>query len=110
MTNFGPRHQPRLIARWDARRLPLESASVDTVVTNLPFGVKTDSDELPLLYTGVLAEVARVLRPGGRAVILSADRDLVMDGAAETKILHPQGLIHVTLQGRPAVANRFIRS
>ncbi len=35
--NVGPRHQPLSLHRWDAGRLPLADASLDRLVTNLPF-------------------------------------------------------------------------
>jgi tRNA (guanine6-N2)-methyltransferase len=47
-TNIGPRHKPRQLFHWDARRLPLTEGSVNKVATNLPFGVKIGNPrELP---------------------------------------------------------------
>lgn len=61
-------------SRWDARRLPMEDGSVDKVAVNLPFGKQVgDPEKLPALYRDVLAEIARVLRPGGRLVALAGD-------------------------------------
>jgi 23S rRNA G2445 N2-methylase RlmL len=68
------------IRRWDAQNLPLEDASVDKVATNFPFGKQIGSPaELPRLYSGVLAELQRVVRPGGRIVLLSSEYDLVKE-------------------------------
>ena len=41
--NIGPRHKPRQLFHWDARQLPLATASVDRVATNPPFGVQLGS-------------------------------------------------------------------
>lgn len=71
--NVGPRHKPRDLLLWDARRLPLADASVDRVACNLPFGRQLGRpSELPALYGGLATELARVLRPGGRAVLLAS--------------------------------------
>lgn len=67
---------PATLARWDARRLPLPTASVDRIVTNPPFGKQLSSpDEVPPLYAAAAAEWNRVLRPGGRAVVVVSDED-----------------------------------
>ena len=58
----------------DATRLPLDDASVDAVVTDLPYGqsvsIKRD-DTVERLYDETLLEVQRVLKQGKRAVIVT---------------------------------------
>jgi tRNA (guanine6-N2)-methyltransferase len=67
---------PATLARWDARRLPLPTASVDRIVSNPPFGKQLASpDEVAPLYAAAAAEWDRVLRPGGRAVVLVSEPD-----------------------------------
>lgn len=60
------------LVRWDAGKLPLNNASVDAVLCNLPFGKKVPlprgKNENPLFQ-----ELARVLRPYKNAVILTDD-------------------------------------
>ena len=74
LANFGPRHQPRRIVRMDARHLPFEDASVDKLVTNLPWGRQIgNTSDLPGLYGGVVAEAARVVRTGGAIVLLTGE-------------------------------------
>ena len=60
------------IQRADARRLDLEDGSVAACVSNLPFGqqYEVQGGMQEWLHT-VLAEMARVTRPGGRVVLLS---------------------------------------
>jgi tRNA (guanine10-N2)-dimethyltransferase len=61
------------VALADAARLPLRTASVDAVVSDLPYGqsVQVRGETLERLYDESLAEVARVLKPGKRAVIVT---------------------------------------
>ncbi len=55
----------------DARDLDLPDASVDAVVSNLPFGRQYEVQGDPAVWIAdVLAELARVTRPGGRVVLL----------------------------------------
>ncbi len=68
------------IRQWDARQLPLEDASIDKVATNLPFGKQLRGNQTPAkLYPAVLAELQRVVRPGGRIVLLSSEYDLIKE-------------------------------
>jgi 23S rRNA G2445 N2-methylase RlmL len=63
-----------LLVRWDATRLPLARHSVDHLLSNPPFGVQLgDPAEIGELYRRMVVEYDRVLRRGGRAVLLVAD-------------------------------------
>ena len=56
----------------DARRLDLPAASVGACVSNLPFGQQYGvQGERGAWLAAVLAEMARVTRPGGRIVLLA---------------------------------------
>jgi tRNA (guanine6-N2)-methyltransferase len=58
--------------RWDARRLPLANGSVPMLATNPPWGRKVNLEAaMTRFYARLGAEVARVLAPGGRAVVLT---------------------------------------
>lgn len=64
------------LARWDARALPLETHSVDRIVSNPPFGKQLESiEKIGPLYEAAAAEWDRVLRPGGRAVLLAMEQE-----------------------------------
>jgi 23S rRNA G2445 N2-methylase RlmL len=74
-----------LLARWDATRLPLADADVDRVLCNPPFGKQLgEPEEVGPLYSRVLPELDRVLRPGGRAVLLVSDQAALRAAARPT--------------------------
>ena len=101
--NIGRKHKPREILLWDARQLPLETASVDRIVTNLPFGRKVAAGtDLEALYTQALNEFSRVLRPGGRAVLLTAAFKLFRQVIKDVPGLYIQREQSMTLLGLSA--------
>jgi 23S rRNA G2445 N2-methylase RlmL len=61
--------------QWDITSLPLRTASIDAVVTDMPFGKKMGSQfDNRKLYPAALREMGRVCRlDTGRAVLLTAD-------------------------------------
>ncbi|CAN5143479.1 methyltransferase domain-containing protein [soil metagenome] len=71
--------KPELL-RADARKLPLATGCVDRIISNPPFGEKilTPVDISPL-YKAAAWEWNRVLKPGGRAVLLVAEIDVLRD-------------------------------
>lgn len=65
------------LVRADAAALPLDTATADTVVVDLPFGMLVGStDENRALYPALLREAARVTVPGGALVAVTAARRL----------------------------------
>jgi SAM-dependent methyltransferase len=98
-------------SRWDARRLPLEDGEVDKVVVNLPFG-KQISDEVVIhdLYQEFLAEMARVMRPGGRLVLLAGSVNAVERARlAAARSLRPGARHRVIVLGHPAMVLEYTR-
>jgi 23S rRNA G2445 N2-methylase RlmL len=94
---------PALLAQWDARRLPLPDGGVDRILSNPPFGKQLSGPaEVGPLYREAVAEYDRVLRPGGRAVLLAADAAALRAaaGAAGWKPLRQVG---VRILGQAAV-------
>ncbi len=62
---------------WDARKLPLESASVTRILTNLPFGKQISSHEENIgLYRALIGEFERVLSKNGLMVTLTSEDQL----------------------------------
>lgn len=76
------------LRQWDALDLPLEGSSVDVVLTNPPFGkqiaIAGDTD---VFYACLLRALDRVLRPGGRLVLITSQR-LAFLGAIQQPGLH----------------------
>ncbi len=100
--NIGPRYKPIEIKLWDATSLPLENASVDKIVSNLPWGMKHGSHgENRRLYPKLIAEFRRVLKPGGTMVLLSAETRLMSELWSRAH-LRPSRILHVTVLGAPA--------
>eukprot|EP00411_Alexandrium_monilatum_P120257 CAMPEP_0175647438 /NCGR_PEP_ID=MMETSP0097-20121207/7826_1 /TAXON_ID=311494 /ORGANISM="Alexandrium monilatum, Strain CCMP3105" /LENGTH=453 /DNA_ID=CAMNT_0016953345 /DNA_START=67 /DNA_END=1425 /DNA_ORIENTATION=+ len=58
----------------DARWLPLADNSTDVVLCDLPYGLQYgEVSHIPDLYRAVLPEITRILRPGGRAALLTSE-------------------------------------
>ncbi len=91
------------LARWDAARLPLPGASVDRIVSNPPFGKQLSRpEEIGPLYRRVLPEYDRVLRPGGRSVLLASDYPALRAAALRVGWKQVKQL-RVRVLGQPAV-------
>ena len=75
--NLGKKGRQRVrLWQGNGERLPIVAASVTKIVCNLPFGHQIGTPaQVKRLYPAFLAEVARVLRPGGKAVLLSSEFD-----------------------------------
>ena len=96
------------LMRLDAGALPLCTASVDTVATDLPYGQSSwirgrDLDRLTPL---ALREIARILRPGRRAAIVT-HRDIRPFVPEPLTILqHHEQRVHRSLTRRYLVLER----
>ena len=67
-----------VLHEWDAQGLSLRTGSLNVVVSNLPFGEQIGShQENPVLYDRFFSQLTRVLERGGRAVLLTSERDLM---------------------------------
>ena len=62
---------------WDARSLPLDSASVTRIITNLPFGKQIGThEENEKLYSTLAHEFRRIIAPAGVLVTLTSEDQL----------------------------------
>jgi tRNA (guanine6-N2)-methyltransferase len=76
----------------DATDLPFDDASVDRVVSDLPFGKRIGSNELnKTLYPAILREIERVLTADGRCVLLSDDKRVFAESVAHARGLKVSG-------------------
>ncbi len=76
--------RPIELMEGSATRLPLKMSSVDAIVCDLPFGIRHgNAVQNCVLYPRVLAEMKRVLKPQGIAVILSLDRKILNQAVHE---------------------------
>jgi 23S rRNA G2445 N2-methylase RlmL len=97
------------LARWDATRLPLPDRSVDVVVCNPPYGRRHEATHgLERLYARATREMARVLRPDGRCVLLTGEAALLF------RVLPPPLRVvskrRILLRGLPATALVMVRA
>jgi 23S rRNA G2445 N2-methylase RlmL len=93
------------LVRWDSTALPLTRHCVDRIVCNPPFGKQLSNPEkIPELYFGLAREWDRVLKPGGRAVILVSEMDALRE-AIRPHGWQPQRQIKVRVLGQPAVVS-----
>jgi tRNA (guanine6-N2)-methyltransferase len=99
-TNVGPRYKPIEIRQWDARSLPLGDASVSAIACNLPFGKQIGSEASNrVLYPAVLTEWTRVLREGGRMVLLTSDRAALQNALRRARTLTTRRSLTVSVRG-----------
>jgi len=90
----------------DATALPFRDRSVDTVVTDFPYGQSVcirKSDTMDRLYHDALAEIRRIIKPGRRAVVVT-HRDISAIAAEHMTVLqqHSQR-VHKSLTRRVLV-------
>jgi 23S rRNA G2445 N2-methylase RlmL len=103
LRNVGARFRPISIQRWDAGTLPLADGSVSVVMTNLPFGRQAGSHHVNVAqYSRLLAEWTRVVKPGGRMVLLTTERDLIEQVVSEDRRLRVSKRLSVVVRGLTA--------
>ena len=88
------------LARWNATRLPLADTSIDCILSNPPFGKQMATpEEIVPLYRRMVRAYDRVLKPGGRAVLLVSDLDVLNDAVKKSGWKRDR-LVHVRVLGQ----------
>ncbi|MBN2047292.1 MAG: methyltransferase domain-containing protein [Anaerolineaceae bacterium] len=83
---------------WNAVNLPFTDFQFDAVITNLPWGGQIQTDiALPALYQKTGAELRRMIRPGGRIVLLADDPAQTKSAMRPLRLLDE---IEISLYGR----------
>jgi 23S rRNA G2445 N2-methylase RlmL len=94
-----------ILVRWDATALPLADQSVDRIVSNPPFGKQLGAlGQIGALYRRMVRDYERVLRPGGRAVLLVSDA-VALREAAKRVGWQPVRKLPVRVLGQPAIVS-----
>jgi 23S rRNA G2445 N2-methylase RlmL len=98
----------------DAVDLPLDDGAAAAVTTNPPFGVqhalRTGGRSHEAWWMAVLAELARIVRPGGRVVLLYPDDDVLAVALRGTRLLREGSRAPIRTLGQHAVIRTLLRS
>ena len=109
--NLAADETPAVLVRWDAGRLPLAEASVDRVASNLPFGHRVGHGPVVRsFYRRLLPELSRVLRPGGRAALLTSRERWLGRTIKDNPLLEREQSLRIILGGKEAAIFVLVRS
>ncbi|MFC1717448.1 methyltransferase domain-containing protein [Candidatus Poribacteria bacterium] len=85
---------------WNVSAMPLPDHSVDRIVCNLPFGKRIGSQtENQRLYSSFFKEMVRVLKPGGKAVLLTSERELMKQLFQQYRSINMRRYLRIDLLG-----------
>jgi len=80
----------------------IAGASIDLIITDPPWGYYEQIDGIALFYESMLKEFARILKPDGRAVVLSARKDEMMRAIEQSHAFTVEQAIHTLVNGKKA--------
>lgn len=111
-STIAPADEPAgvILYAGDARAVPLPASSVGAVVSNLPWGSQAPlAEEVGEVYRAMLREVARVLAPGGRAVLLTDQAEAMRAALDDVAALAPLAEHPISLFGKHPRAYVLVR-
>jgi len=99
-----PRDDPRIqVCREDALRLAgVENGSIDLILTDPPWGYYESMEGIALFYENMLKEFRRILKPGGRAVVLCARKEEFTHAVCSSRVFAVERIIHTLVNGKKA--------
>lgn len=69
---------PVNIIKWDIKSIPIRDSCVDVIISDMPFGRRSGSySQNANLYPKFFKECARIIRPGGRIILLTLQKKLM---------------------------------
>eukprot|EP01119_Soliformovum_irregulare_P016746 TRINITY_DN488_c0_g2_i1.p1 TRINITY_DN488_c0_g2~~TRINITY_DN488_c0_g2_i1.p1 ORF type:complete len:436 (-),score=119.71 TRINITY_DN488_c0_g2_i1:15-1322(-) len=90
------------LVKWDSCKLPLPNASVNVIITDLPFGKRMGTHKSNRdLYPKFLAEFQRILHPAGRLVLLTLEKELLYRSIKNIPNLKLEKLHSINQGGMP---------
>jgi len=88
------------ICLWNVTKLPLRSCSVDIIVVDLPFGMRCGkTSQWRKLYPLAFQEMARVIRPRGRVVLMTTLRRILLSNISKSKYWNIVNVRYVNMGG-----------
>ncbi len=88
------------LAVWDVSALSFKNNSVDKIVCNLPFGRQIGSRARnQKLYSSFFREMVRISRPGGRAILLTSERALMLEIMGKYPSVYMERYLKIDLLG-----------
>ena len=102
---------PVSFVRWDVYQLPLRTASVDKIISDLPFGKRMGNKQRNLfLYPVALREMARICRPLGKAALLTQHKGALARAVKKSSLWNQLEVRKVYMGGLDVVVYLLIRS
>jgi len=80
----------------------IADTSVDIIITDPPWGYYEEIGDIAVFYKAMLREFGRVLKEGGRAVVLSARKEEFTRAAGQSGAFEIEQAIHTLVNGKKA--------
>jgi len=98
--NIRSSHKSIDLMFWNVSAIPIKDRSIDKLVSNLPFGRQTGShSENQYLYAIFFKEMKRIMKPNGKAVLLTTERALMKNIIARYRDIKIDKQIYIEISG-----------
>jgi 23S rRNA G2445 N2-methylase RlmL len=100
------------LGEWNANNLKsISDHYVDKIVTDPPWGLFTSQDSIRLekLYTDMLDEFSRVLKPGGIVVILMGQKEVFENSLKDKPDFRITDQYNILVSGKKAAIYKFVK-